>query len=344
MNLELLGSWSFTAPKKPSGPFFFSAGEHLAAQLDDGTLEVRRGVKDLPVVASVKLPKGASAALDPRGGRIAYVVGSKVTLADLSGKALETAALDEEFALTSVEFRKDGARLWVLGQTSEGFRVYAFDRDLGLDFEQVFDFGEGTSTSVEVLHPTKDDLVLITQSGDEDPDEATSGRVGVVRENGKLEIVFDDQGPSYPCVGFTPDGASLIGVDFSGVTLHPWPAYVGSREAPQPEGSEGGLAGIVVGARLLTERHDENRPETTSSLLVLSLPSLEEEAVISWNKRGDFAKPKDSAGLDLSAAIGDDRFLELSPGKKGVWTCRAWRLAPLRGPSAPAIRTECGPR
>ncbi len=329
VKLELLGSWSFTPAKQPTGGFFCAAGEYVGAQLRDGSFEVRRGTRDLPVLAAVKLPSGSRVALDPRGEHLACVLGSKVSLTDLAGAALKTATLAAEVAVKHVEFRKDGARLWVFGQSSAGFHVHAFDRALHLDFAQVLDLDASLDTSVEVLHPTQDDFVLITRSNDsDDPDEATMARLGVVRKAGELKIAFTEDAISYPCIGFTPDGASLIGVDLIGVSLHPWPAYRRPRELPQPDGSEGGLGGIVVGAKLLTERHDENRPETTSSLLVLSLPQLEEVGVCPWSRRGDFARPKDCAGLDLTAALGDDSFLELSPGKQGAWTCRAWRLTP----------------
>lgn len=320
MKLELLGSWSF---KKSS---FCSAGGLIGAHLADGTFEVRRGVVDLPVVASLSLPKGANVALAPSGERLAYAVGSTITLAGLDGKPLETARVDEGVAVTQVEFRKDGRRLWVFGQSDDGFHAYAFDRDLKLDGKHRLDIDPALSPSVELLHPTKDDFVLLTSPPTDDPDEATTGRTGVVTQDGALRIAFEDPAISHPCVDFTPDGTSLIGVDFIGTMLYRWPDYTLEREVLQPEGYEGGLGGIVVGSRLLTERHDEEREQTTSHLLVLSLPTFEEVATFPWNARGPFAKRKDNAGLDLSCALGADSFLELSPGAKGVWTCRAWRL------------------
>lgn len=327
MKLELLGSWCFTPPKKVSGPIFCAAGEIIGAHVGDGTFEVRRGVADLPVLASLTLPKGALVALDPRGERLAYVAGSTLTLAALSGKTLATVEIDAAVTVNQLEFRKDGSRLWVFGQSADGFRVFAFDRDLRLDWKDRLDIGEEASPSVELVHPTKDDFVVLTQTVADDPDESTTGRVGVVREKGKLRRTFEDEAVEHPCVGFTADGASMVGTDFIGCVLYDWPSYTRIRQVEQPEDFEGGLGGVVVGARLLTERHDENKPDTTSSLLVLSLPSFDEVAVLPWTKRGPFAKPKDNAGLDLSSALGDESFLELSPGKKGLWTCRAWRLA-----------------
>lgn len=326
MKLELLGSWSFTQPKKVSGPVFCAAGETIGAHLVDGTFEVRRGVADLPVVASLTLPKGAWVALDPRGERLAYVVGSTLTLANLSGKTLAAAKIDADIDVRQLEFRKDGERLWVFGQSAEGFRVYAFDRELRLDWDDRLDIREEASPSVELVHPTRDEFVVLTQSGGDDPDEATTGRLGIVREKGKLQRTFADEVIEHPCVGFTADGGAMVATDFIGCVLYDWPGYARIRAVEQPEGWEGGLGGIVVGARLLTERHDEEKPFTTSSLLVLSLPGLDEVAVLPWTKRGPFAKPKDNAGLDLCAALGDDSFVELSLGKKGAWTCRAWRL------------------
>jgi len=326
MKLELLGSWSFTRPKKVVGPTFCAAGEMVGAHLIDGTFEVRRGVSGMPVVASLRLPKGARVALDPRGERIAYVVGSTLTIAKLSGKAIASAELPADVEVGQLELRRDGERLWVFGQGPEGFRLCAFDRDLRLAWEDVLDIGAEASPGVELLHPSKDAFVVMTQSGGDDPDEATSGRLGIAREKGKLRRTFEEEVCTHPCVGFTADGRAMVGTDFVGCVLHAWPGYARVRQVEQPEGSEGGLGGIVVGEHLLTERHDEEKPFTTSSLLVLALPSLDEVAVLPWTKRGPFAKRKDNAGLDLFAALGDDSFVELSTAEKGPWTCRGWRL------------------
>lgn len=328
MKLELLGSGSLTAPKKVSGGFFFTAGEILGARLADGTLEVRRGVADLPVVATLPLPEGARVALDPRGERVVHVVGSTLTVRTLAGKTVATATVDADVEVGQLEFRKDGGRLWVFGQGDDGFHVYAFDRDLRLDWQDRLALDAEVAPSMELVHPTRDEIVVVTQSVADDPDEATTQRRGLVCEGGALRSTFEDEACEHPCVGFTADGASMVGTDFIGCVLYGWPGYARLRQFEQPDGFEGHLGGIVVGSLLLTDRHDEEKPETTSSLLVLSLPDFAEVAVIPWTKRGPFAKPKDNAALDLSAALGDDSFVELSPGKKALWTARAWRLVP----------------
>lgn len=331
MKIELLGSWSFTPPKKRTGPFFCTAGRMIGAHLADGTFEVRRGDADLPVVASLSLPKGARVALDPLGERLAHVVGSTLTLVSLSGKTIATFELDADVDVSQLVFRDDGRRLWVFGHDRESFRVCALDRDLQLDWHDRLDIGEEASPGVEILHPTKDEFAVLTQSGGDDPDEATSGRLGVVREKGRLKRTFVDEVVEHPFVAFTVDGKHVVGTDFVACVLYGWPGGAAVRSVEQPEGFEGGLGGVVVGNLLLTERHLEAKPDTTSSLLVLSLPRLEEVAVIPWTKRGAFAKPRDNAGLDLCAALEAESFVELSPGKKGVWTCRAWRVVNLGG-------------
>ena len=324
MKIKLLASWSFV-PKKQPGWLCTTMGG-VGVHLADGTFELRRAVKDAPVVATLSLPKKATVALDPCGEVIACVDGAAVTLLDLKGKALARAALEDAFALDHVAFRRAGAQLWIFGTLESELVVNVFDRKLKKVGEHRIDFSGSTMPSVEVLHPTKDDFVLTRPTGGDDPEEATTGRIGVVNEGGKLRVAFSVDVVEHPCIGFLANGRSLIGVDFFGITLYDWPSYKPSREAAHADGFEGGLNGIIVGPHLLTERHEDAIEDTPSSLLVLSLPQLQDEAEIPWTKRGPFAHPTDVAGLDLHCALSADTFLELSQAKKKQWSCRIWQL------------------
>ena len=152
--------------------------------------------------------------------------------------------------------------------------------------------------------------------------------MGVVVEAGQPRVVFSRDDLDFPCVGFTRDGRFLVGVDaFNGVTLFRWPDFAYDATAAHPEGHEGRFDAMILDGHVVTERHAEDTTE--SSLLVLSLPTLAEEAQIAWSERGAFAKPDDDFGLDMAAAVGSDAFLEVTndPTDTSAWTCRIWRLS-----------------
>jgi hypothetical protein len=138
-------------------------------------------------------------------------------------------------------------------------------------------------------------------------------------------IGFDRDDIDHPCIGFTADGGAIVGVDaFNGTSLFKVADYSLVAESPLPYGFESRFDGIVVGAHLLTECHPTD--STESSLRVLALPSLAEEARFDWSARGDFGRDDEDAGADLGPSLGADRFLEVKQGAADSWTLRLWRL------------------
>lgn len=102
--------------------FETSWSELLSRLIDRGLSSVRLLIADhhrgltnaarsqLSKARPALLPKGARVALDPRGERIAYVVGSTLTVAKLSGKAIATAEVPADVEVGQVELRRDGER------------------------------------------------------------------------------------------------------------------------------------------------------------------------------------------------------------------------------------------
>lgn len=299
-----------------------SVGVHLA----DGTFVVRRAAAGAPVVASLLLPEAANVALDPRCEVVAYADASRVSLVTLAGASLGQAELLPDVVVRRLEFRADGERLWVFGSAGATLRAYVFDRKLALLGDHGLDLGHDPAPFSVHLHPTEDAFTVLTNEDGRDP-ELPMRFMAIVVEAGQPRVVFSKDEIDYPCIGFTSDGRFLVGVDaFNGVTLWRWPDHERIDEALLPEGDESRFDGAVIGDHLLTERHAAGTSD--SALLVLAVPSLTQEALITWSARGDFGEPDDDAGADLGGALGADCFLEVKSGaSEGAWILRVWRLS-----------------
>jgi len=227
----------------------------------------------------------------------------------------------------------------VFGFIGATFRAIAYDRALALIGDYTPPLTRSPRGWPIQVHPSADAFVL-TLSEDEDDPEAGVRRVGVQIEHGEAMIVFDEGGIDHPCLGFTNDGRYLVGVEpFTRVMSFPWPTYGVSAEAAFEPDHEGRPVGMIVGDHLVTERHSTPAivydPQTQtarahekhdSSLWVLSLPSLHEEALIPWAGRG-FGNAEADAGLEIVDAVGDDCFLECrQEGDPGTYALRVWRL------------------
>lgn len=294
---------------------------HLA----DGRFVVRRAAVDAPEIASFVVGD-AVVAIDPRGERIAVATGSQLTLLGMSGIEEKAADLAPGFAVKDIAYRADGERLWVFGTVGASFHAHAFDRALTPSGAYALTLAQGPYPTGLDVHPTEDAFLLTTNEDGRDQD-ASIHRIGARVEGGALRVLFDHGDIDHPCVGFTRDGSAFVGVDaFNGVTLWRWPDHERIDEALLPEGDESRFDGAVIGDHLLTERHAAGTSD--SALMVLAVPSLTQEALITWSTRGDFGAPDDDAGADLGGALGADCFLEVKSGaSEGAWILRVWRLS-----------------
>ncbi len=325
MDLRLVASWSCVAAERPYRTWLRLASGSVGVHGADGRFVVWRAVEGAPEIAAVALPDDALVGLDPRGEWFAVAAAGRLELRALSGAGavLATAAIDPALAVRDVEVRADGERVWVLGTIGDQFAAHAFARDLTLAGRFALALAQGPYPTTVNVHPREDAFVITTNEDRRDPD-APPHRLGLRVDGTALRTLFDTE-IEYPCVGFTSDGSAVVGVDaFQGVTLLGWPDYVELASATPAEGDESRFDGAVVGARVVAECHPAG--EIASSLWVLALPSLSEEARIAWPTRAEFGEPDDDAGLALAGALGDDKFLEATRAASGAWLLRVWRV------------------
>lgn len=323
MPITMVGSWTSVAADRPFRTWLRTAPGSVGVHLADGRFVVRRAEPGAPEIATLTLADGAIVALDPRGELVAVATGSRLELLAMSGATLKSAELARGLVVKDVEIRADGERLWVFGTLDATFQAHAFDRDLTPAGAYALELPQGPYPTTINVHPHEDAFVVTTNEDGRDQ-EATIHRMGLRAEGGVLRVAFDQDEIDHPCVGFTRDGSAIVGVDaYSGVRLFAWPDYEFVAGAAPPDGFESRFDGAIVGDHVLTERHPADT--TDSSLLVLAVPSLDEEGQIDWSARGEFGTPEDDAGNDLGPSLGADRFLEVTRDAD-AWTLRIWRL------------------